>query len=134
LNDGVAGGAQALVRIGNDQDTNLLLGGEVLGGVGLRGITQLELDTFERVPVLLRIEVTDQPAGFLALRDEVRPDRPGATPDETSRAEGDIGTRAIAQVGYRIAPEVEIAVRGSYQGRTIWHAGPGVGGGVKVQW
>ncbi|MEZ4297888.1 MAG: hypothetical protein R3B70_23225, partial [Polyangiaceae bacterium] len=36
LDDGVSGGGQLFARIGNDQRTNLLLGGEVLGGVGLR--------------------------------------------------------------------------------------------------
>ena len=46
--DGVNGGAQALLRIGNDRDTNLSIGGEVLGGIGLRGITELQLATASR--------------------------------------------------------------------------------------
>ena len=32
--DGVAGGGQLLFRIGNDRQTNLVVGGELLGGVG----------------------------------------------------------------------------------------------------
>ncbi len=131
---GVAGGALAMVRIGNDKKTNLQLGGEVLGGVGLRGITQLELNAFERVPIMFRSEVTNQPAGSAASRDTVRPDDPDATPDTTSLGRGEIGGRAIVQVGYRITPELVVAARGSYQGRTIKHAGPGFGGAVTYSW
>src|SRR5207247_79527 len=60
---GVTGGGEAAVRIGSDRKTNLLLGGELLGGIGLRGMAQLEWNTFRRVPILLRTEVTNQPAG-----------------------------------------------------------------------
>jgi hypothetical protein len=132
--EGVAGGAQALVRIGSDKGTNLMLGGEVLGGIGLRGITQLELNTFENVPILLRTEVTNQPAGSSADIDEVRPAEQGATPQETSLGKTDIGARAIVQVGYRLFPGFVVAARGSYQGRTINHAGPGFGGAVTYTW
>lgn len=132
--DGVAGGAQALVRIGNDKKTNLMIGGEVLGGVGLRGITQLELDTFERIPMLLRTEVTNQPAGSASNLDDVRPEDPDTLPTETSLERGEIGARAIAQVGYEVTAGLVLAVRGSYQGRTINHAGPGFGGAVTYTW
>jgi len=54
LDGGVSGGGQLMLRIGNDLGTNLLIAGEVLGGVGLRGIAQLELNTFPRVPIVLR--------------------------------------------------------------------------------
>lgn len=110
--DGVAGGAQGFLRIGNDLKTNLLLGGEVLGGVGLRGVVQLEWRTIPRVPVVLRSEVTNQPAGF----------------------NGDVGVRTIAQVGYEVAHDFVVSARGSFQGRTINHAGPGGGLGVSYQW
>lgn len=132
--DGVGGGAQALVRIGSDQGTNLQLGGEVLGGIGLRGITQLELATFERIPILFRTEVTNQPAGSTASASDVRPERPGALPQDTSLQRGEIGARAIAQVGYELIPGFVLAARGSYQGRTIKHAGPGFGGAVSYTW
>jgi hypothetical protein len=124
--DGVGGGAQAHVRIGNDKKTNLTLGGEVLGGVGFRGIVQFELATFERVPVMFRTEVTNQPAGVTARSDEVERD------EATGRAE--VGARAIAQVGYELVDGLVIAARGSYQGRTIKHAGPGFGGAVTYTW
>lgn len=127
VDGGLSGGGQLLVRIGSDQKTNLVLGGELLGGVGARGITQLELNTFERVPIMLRTEVTNQPAGST----------PSVTPGaaaSTSGGSGDIGGRGIVQVGFRIVPELVIALRGSFQGRTIQHAGPGFGGAVGYQW
>jgi hypothetical protein len=127
--NGVNGGAQALLRIGNDRDTNLLIGGEVLGGIGLRGITELQLATFPRVPILFRTEVTNQPAGV----GESAVLSANSTKTVASE-EGEVGARAIAQVGYRFLPDLVIAVRGSYQGRTINHAGPGFGGAVSYQW
>jgi hypothetical protein len=123
--DGVTGGAQAFVRIGNDKKTNLMLGGEFLGGVGLRGITQLELAIFPRIPILVRSEVTNQPAGTVASS-KVKPGE--------SVGIGDLGVRAIVQVGYRFGPGFVFFLRGSYQGRTINHAGPGGGAGVSVTW
>ena len=123
---------QALVRIGNDKKTNLLIGGEVLGGIGLRGITQLELDTFERVPIVLRTVVTNQPAGSPVLPVDVRP--PEHLPPGTSVERGEVGARAIVQVGYELAAGFVVAARGSYQGRTINHAGPGFGGAVMYTW
>jgi hypothetical protein len=129
--DGVNGGAQALVRIGNDRDTNLTIGGEVLGGIGLRGITELQLATFPRVPILFRTEVTNQPAGVgqTPIIDTI-----GGVTKTVAVDQGEVGARAIAQVGYRFLPDLVIAIRGSYQGRTINHAGPGFGGAVSYQW
>jgi len=124
---GVAGGFQLHLRLGSDLGTNLTLGGEVLGTVGLRGITQLELATFPKFPILLRTEVTNQPAGSTAHGRS-------SSGAGASTEQGDIGVRGIAQAGYRIVPELTAAVRVSYQGRTIHHAGPGIGGGVTVAW
>ncbi len=132
--DGVSGGAQALLRLGNDRETNLQIGGEVLGSVGLRGITQLELNSFEKVPVMFRTEVTNQPAGVSRRGEQVRPGDAGGSQALTSHDQGEVGARAIAQVGYRFLSTLVIAVRGSYQGRTINHAGPGFGGAVSYQW
>ncbi|HVJ15192.1 MAG TPA: hypothetical protein VM686_07120 [Polyangiaceae bacterium] len=126
-NAGVSGGGQLLVRFGNDRETNLLVGGEVLGNIGLRGITQLELMTFERVPILLRTEVTNQPVGSSHFEET---DDGNVTATEA----GDVGARAIAQVGYRFLPALTVALRVSYQGRNIHHAGPGLGGGVTYRW
>lgn len=109
---GITGGAQGFFRIGNDLETNLLVGGEGLATVGLRGVVQLEWRTIPRFPVALRSEVTNQPAGV----------------------GGDIGVRVIGQVGYEVIKDLAVSVRGSYQGRTINHAGPGAGAGVSYQW
>ena len=108
---GLTGGAQAFVRVGNDLRTNLSIGGEVLGTVGQRGIVQLDWRTIPRVPIVLRTEVTNQPSDS-----------------------SDVGARAIAQVGYELSSALSAAVRGSYQGRTINHAGPGAGFAVSYQW
>jgi hypothetical protein len=130
--DGISGGALALVRIGSDKKTNLSIGGEVLGGIGLRGITQLELDVIERVPIMLRTEVTNQPAGVAAAPADPSTLPAGEQPQSSQAAE--IGARAIAQVGYELVDNLVIAARGSYQGRTIRHAGPGFGGAVSYTW
>ncbi len=131
---GITGGGQASVRIGNDQRTNLLLGGELLGGVGLRGIAQLELDVFDSWPMMVRTEVTNQPAGTESTPETVRPDADDARPEDTSLTNNDIGARGIVQVGYRIVDPLTVAVRGSYQGRTIKHSGPGFGGAISYTW
>lgn len=126
-NAGVAGGVQLLLRLGSDRGTNLMIGGEVLGSIGLRGITQLELANFPRFPIVLRTEVTNQPAGERARSaDDAGP--------EDSVAQGEVGARAIAQIGYRVVPALTVSIRGSYQGRTINHAGPGAGGGITFTW
>jgi hypothetical protein len=120
---GVNGGGQAFVRLGNDLTTNLMLGGEVLGGIGLRGIAQLELKQFERFPILLRSEVTNQPVGE---RTTVQP----TVGVPLVRDASDVGVRVIGQIGYKVLPTLTLALRGSYQGRTINHAGPGGGAAV----
>jgi hypothetical protein len=126
--DGVNSGGQFFVRLGNDQLTNLLLGGEVLGGIGTRGIAELQWNTLPRVPIVLRTEITNQPAG-------TRPTGPPASDGLTVAVDqGDIGARAMVQVGYRVVPELTLALRASYEGRTIQHAGPGAGAGVTYAW
>jgi hypothetical protein len=100
------------MRIGSDMSTNLLLGGELLGGIGLRGIAEFDWNSFRNWPIVLRSEVTNQPAGF----------------------EGDVGVRLIAQLGYRVLPRLVVSGRASYQGRTIVHAGPGGGAAVGYAW
>jgi hypothetical protein len=122
--DGVTGGGQAFLRVGHDQRTNLLLGGEVLGGIGIRGIAELSLKTLDRVPISLRTEITNQPAGLAPRSDD----------QGSSQGPSDIGARAIVQAGYRVFPSLVVFGRASYQGRTIHHAGPGAGAGVTYEW
>ena len=127
---GVGGGAQGFVRIGNDRASNLLLGGEVLGGVGLRGIAELSWRTIPRVPIVLRTEVTNQPAGT-GTSNPPELDKDGKI---IAQGKSEVGARAIVQVGYQLTEQLEIAARASYQGRTINHAGPGFGAGVTYTW
>lgn len=133
--EGVGGGGQTFVRIGNDRRTNLMIGGELLGGIGLRGIVQLEWRTIPRVPILLRTEVTNQPAGDGSAKSTNASDA-AADLSRGAPATGssDVGARAIVQVGYQLTPSLELDLRGSYQGRTINHAGPGFGAGVTYSW
>lgn len=126
LDDGVSGGGQLIVRIGSDLETNLLLGGEVLGGVGLRSFAELDLNVFERWPIVVRTEVTNQPAGAAPSREQQGPG--------IAQGDGEVGARGIAQVGFRVTQPFVVAVRGSVQGRTIKHAGPGGGLAVGYQW
>lgn len=121
--DGVTGGALALVRIGSDRETNLALGGEILGGIGARSITQLEIRELPRFPILLRSEVSNQPAGTLS-----------GTLQGRSQDRGELGLRTIVQGGYEIAPGFVVALRASGQGRTINHYGFGGGGAVSYTW
>jgi hypothetical protein len=131
---GLTGGAQALVRVGPDLATNLLVGCELLGGVGLRAMAEVDIAVLDDWPLMLRAEVTNQPAGVEASVTSVRPAEEGATRERTSLGRNDIGVRAIAQVGYRIVDSLTVALRVSYQGRTIWHSGPGLGGAVSYTW
>ncbi len=122
--DGVTGGVQGFLRIGNDKRTNMMLGGEFLGGIGLRGIAHFELAVFPKVPVALRAEVTNQPAGT----------SPALYDPEATTQTADVGVRFVGQVGYRFTPAFTVHVRGSYQARNIYHGGPGFGGGATIAW
>jgi hypothetical protein len=109
-NGGVSGGGQFFVRLGNDKLTNILLGGEVLGGIGLKGIAELQWNTIARVPIVIRTEVTNQPAGTAARLAD------GTTSSEpVSIIRGDVGARAMVQVGYRLVPSLTLSLRGSYE-------------------
>lgn len=124
LDDGVSGGAQMFMRFGSDLGTNLTIGGEVLGGVGLRTVAQLELAVFEKVPVLLRAETTTQPAGGAPSRSDT----------DVAQLESERGTRLIVQAGYRVLPNLTLSARASIQSRTITHSGPGFGGALGYTW
>jgi hypothetical protein len=123
--EGVSGGGQLHLRIGNDLETNLLLGGEVLGGIGLRGGAEFQIMPQGRVPVMARIEVTNQPGGELGTISAA----PGESPNRAEAA-----VRLIFQPGYRILPPLVVFMRLSAQGRTINHFGPGIGGGATFEW
>jgi hypothetical protein len=65
----------------------------------------------------------------------------GASPSDeelgkegTSQGDGEVGVRGIVQVGFKVVPTFLVALRGSFQGRTINHAGPGIGAAVGYTW
>ncbi len=135
---GVRGGVQGHLRVGSDLDTNLTVGGEILGGIGVRGIAQFELRPQSRLPLLIRSEVTNQPAGSLSQSSTPTPDPSAveafAAPTLGDGESGDVGVRGILQLGYRLTEGFVVAGRVSYQGRNIRHSGPGFGGGVSYSW
>jgi hypothetical protein len=130
---GLDGGGQLFVRLGNDKATNLLIGGEFLGGVGLRGITQIELNMFPRFPIMVRTEVTNQPAGVSPSKSDLdaQKSKDGLVHSDSA---ADVGVRAIVQFGFRQTKNFAWYLRGSYQGRNIIHSGPGAGMGVTFSW
>jgi hypothetical protein len=128
--NGLNGGGQVFVRIGNDKETNLLLGGEFLGGIGVRGITQVELKTLPGFPIMLRTEVTNQPAGTSVGSGDLA----GLEKDNKATGTTDLGVRGIAQFGYQQTKNVLWFLRVSAQGRNINHFGPGAGMGVALTW
>jgi hypothetical protein len=64
----------------------------------------------------------------------VRPQDANASIENTSTGQSDVGVRGIAQIGYRLLPDLVVSIRASYQGRNIKHSGPGFGGGVLYSW
>jgi hypothetical protein len=107
----VQGGAQIRVRIGRARGTNLVLAGETVPEIGQRAFVGLNLGLVEKWPLAFEVHVTDQPANT----------------DE-------LGVRAVFEVGHRPIDVFALAVRASYQGRTIDHAGPGLGLAATFDW
>lgn len=104
-------GGQLRVRIGRARGTHLVLGGESTPEIGQRAFVGLTLGLLEKVPLAFEVHVTDQPVNT----------------DE-------LGVRAVVEVGYRPSEVFALAARASYQGRTIDHAGPGLGFAATFGW
>jgi hypothetical protein len=109
--NGITGGFQLRARIGTAEGTHLILAGEVMPEIGQRAYLGLAWEAIERVPMATEVVVTDQPVNS----------------DE-------LAVRLIYEVGYRVSDRVAIALRPSYQLRTIRHAGPGVGMAATFDW
>ena len=87
-------GLLAIVTTGSDAwGPARMIGRQPGRGPAVRGITQLSLASFKRVPILFRTEVTNQPAGSAGRTRTLRPDLPSAAPEETSRDENELGVR-----------------------------------------
>lgn len=108
---GLVGGAQARIRIGYEQRTNLVLGGDVLTEVGQKAFFALNFHPHARLPMLAQGEVFNQ-----------------------SIASGDPMFRFVAQVGWRATTWLTVAARGSYQLRNIENGGFGAGLSTTFDW
>jgi hypothetical protein len=108
---GLVGGAQARLRIGQEQRTNLVLGGDVLTEVGQKAFFALNFFPHPAVPMLAQGEVFNQ-----------------------SIASGDPMFRVVAQVGWRATRWLTLAARGSYQLRNIQNGGFGAGLSTTFDW
>jgi hypothetical protein len=108
---GVTGGFQARARIGEADGTHLVLAGELMPEIGQRAYIGLAWEAIERLPMQAEVVVTDQPVNT----------------DE-------LAVRLIYEVGYRFTDRISVALRPSYQLRTIRHAGPGIGLAATFDW
>jgi len=109
--NGLTGGFQLRARIGEAEGTHLVLAGEVMPEIGQRAYLGLAWEAIEDVPMATEIVVTDQPVNS----------------DE-------LAVRLIYELGYRFTDRITIALRPSYQLRTIRHAGPGIGMAATFDW
>jgi hypothetical protein len=107
----VTGGFQLRMRLGAPEGTRLMLAGELLPEIGQRAFLALYWDVIARLPMAAEVQVTDQPVDS----------------DE-------LGVRLIYELGWRITPQLMVALRPSYQLRTIKHAGPGIGLAASFDW
>ena len=104
-------GGQLRVRIGRERGTALILGGESTPEIGQRAFVGLNLGLIEKIPLAFEVHVTDQPVNT-----------------------NELGVRAVFEAGYRPNKVFALAARASYQGRTIDHAGPGLGIAATFGW
>jgi hypothetical protein len=108
---GVTGGFQIRARIGSGEGTHLELAGELLPEIGQRAYIGLHWEAIERLPMATEVVVTDQPVHS----------------DE-------LAVRLVYELGYRVSDRIAVALRPSYQLRTIRHAGPGIGLSTTFDW
>jgi hypothetical protein len=109
--EGLTGGFQLRARIGTATGTRLALAGEVVPEIGQRAFLGLQWAASERVPMSTEVHVTDQPVNS----------------DE-------LAVRLVQEIGYRFGDRFTLALRPSYQLRTIKHAGPGIGLAATFDW
>lgn len=100
----LTGGFQLRTRFGEAQGTHLVLAGELMPEIGQRAYLGLHFEAIRSLPMAAEVVVTDQPVHSKEL-----------------------AVRLVYELGYRVSPRVALALRASYQLRTIAHAGPGLG-------
>ena len=108
--DGLGFGAEARLRLGAEDDSNLTFGVSSLEDIGFLTDVRMQWAAMQGVPLGLSVGVTDQPNN------------------------GDLGVRLGADIGYRALSWFQPTLRVSYQGRSLQHSGVGVGAGVVFDW
>jgi len=108
---GLVGGGQGRLRIGDEQKTNIVVGGDILDEVGQKAFFAFTFFPTQRLPVLAQGEVFNQEIDG-----------------------GDPMFRLVSQVGYRFERWAALALRGSYQLRNIHHGGFGGGVALTLDW
>lgn len=109
--NGLTGGFQLRLRIGPERGTHFLLAGETVPEIGQLASIALHWEVIENFPMQAEVHVTDQPVNS-----------------------GELAVRGVYELGYRTSDTLAFALRLSYQGRNIKHAGPGVGLAMTFDW
>ncbi|MFH0903330.1 MAG: hypothetical protein V2A73_22100 [Pseudomonadota bacterium] len=115
-------GVRGRIRLGRETGTNLALGVSVTEGLGTVLEAAFTWDVMPPFPVVLGVQVTDQPVPRVSGADGVL------------IAEGDYGVRLIADVGWRGKRWFYPSARISYQARDLDHAGLSGGLAVNFDW
>lgn len=108
--DGIGFGIEGRVRLGPEEETNLVFEGSRLPDIGFLSGVRLEWRVLRAFPLGFGVAVTDQPA------------------------QGDLGVRFSADVGCRVLSWMQPTVRVSIQGRSLEHVGAGAGLGLVFDW
>jgi hypothetical protein len=108
--DGLGFGAEARLRLGDEEGTNLTFGASTVEKVGFVSELKFQWMAFPRFPLGLGIAVGDQPN------------------------RGDLGVRFSADLGVRVLSWLTPTVQVSYQGRSLEHSGMGAGLGLVFDW
>jgi hypothetical protein len=108
--DGLGFGAEARLRLGEEEGTNLTVGASTVDKVGFVSELKFQWMAFPRFPLGLGIAVGDQPN------------------------RGDLGVRFSADLGVRTLSWLTPTLQISYQGRSLEHSGMGAGLGLVFDW
>ena len=101
--EGFEYGVSSELVLGDPLAEHLLVGVESLTTLGDTGYLRLGFNATPTIPMGARVELTDFPLGE------------------------DAAVRLLYEIGYRFAPDVELSLRGGYQGRTSVVGGPSLG-------
>ena len=99
-------GAEARVRIGHRDDTNLLLSGRTVDQVQFLSEIKFDAKPIEHVLLGISVGATDQPT------------------------QGDVGVKLGTEIELVGINRVSVIARGSWQGRSVYHGGLGSGAGL----